>query len=454
MRRAPQNFSQIEWRRLDELKPYGPAARLHSKAQLRKLTALLERHDQVTPVIIDAANGIIDGHLVVETLKAMGRDQVMVLVAASRDEAEIKAIRLALNRIPQDSKWNNAKLKDEFEALLQLGYDLDLTGFDAVEIDTAFAIDDPGVGGTEDLPAAPAHDAAPVSQAGDLILLDRHRLVCGDARDSNAIARLMAGEVARMAFLDVPYNVPIGGFVTKGPHREFAMASGEMSNGEFRGFLEQALTAASSALCDGAIMYTCIDWRGLMPLSAAAVLAGLTQLNLCVWAKTNAGLGSFYRSQHELVPVFKKGSAPHLNNFELGQKGRSRSNIWTYKGMNAFGQERDDLLAAHPTVKPVALVRDAIKDVSRRADIVLDTFLGSGTTLIAADETGRRCFGVELDPLYVDVVVRRWQAHTGKAAIFADTGQAFDDRDAAMAAPALSRPILRLTATDDRAEPS
>ena len=209
------------------------------------------------------------------------------------------------------------------------------------------------------------------------------------------------------------------------------MASGEMSGAEFVAFLHDALDAASQGLVDGAILYVCIDWRGLTPIAVAAAKAGLSQLNLIVWTKTNAGMGTFYRSQHELIPVFKKGTAPHTNNFELGQKGRSRSNVWSYRGMNAFAADRDALLGSHPTVKPVALVRDAIKDVSRRGEIVIDTFLGSGTTLIAAEETGRRCFGMELDPLYVDVIVRRWQAHTGRPAAF-EGGELFDDRAAGL----------------------
>ena len=425
------NTPQIEIRPIAALRAYAGTARIHPPAQRRKLATLLRRHGQLTPVLVDDVNEIIDGHLVVEALKAIGETEVRVLVIANRDKADIQAIRLALNRLPQDSKWDQPRLRAEFEDLLSLGYELDLTGFDAIEIDATFSIDEPGAGELEDAPPEPAADGRAVSRPGDLILLGEHRVLCGDARCPSTIARLMGGSCARMAFLDVPYNCKISGFVTSGAHREFAMASGEMSGAEFVAFLHDALDAASQGLVDGAILYVCIDWRGLTPIAVAAAKAGLSQLNLIVWTKTNAGMGTFYRSQHELIPVFKKGTAPHTNNFELGQKGRSRSNVWSYRGMNAFAADRDALLGSHPTVKPVALVRDAIKDVSRRGEIVIDTFLGSGTTLIAAEETGRRCFGMELDPLYVDVIVRRWQAHTGRPAAF-EGGELFDDRAAGL----------------------
>lgn len=453
MKTIRPNTPQIELRAAGDLKPYENSPRLHSRGQRRKLTALLRRYGQVIPVIVDADDVIVDGHLVVEALKDMGEETIKVVVAG-HDPTEIKALRLALNRVPQDAKWNRGKLKAEFETLLNLAYDLDLTGFDAVEIDFAFAIDEPGVGGVESAPDGPAQGGVPVTRIGDLLQLGAHRVLCGDAREPEGLARLMGGDTARMAFLDVPYNVPIKGFVSGGSHREFAMASGEMSDDQFVTFLEDALRTAAATLCDGAILYVCIDWRGLTAVSLAASRVGLAQLNLCVWSKTNAGMGAFYRSQHELIPVFKKGTAPHQNNFELGQKGRSRSNVWSYRGMNAFGAERDDLLKVHPTVKPLALVIDAVKDVSGRGDIVIDTFLGSGTTLIAAEETGRRCYGVEFDPLYVDVIIRRWQAHTGQAAYFVGTSESFDAREGSATQASLSQVTLRLPAPPERGDPA
>ena len=253
----------------------------------------------------------------------------------------------------------------------------------------------------------------------------------------------MNGASAQVAFTDPPYNVAISGFVVgKGRHREFAFASGEMAKPEFTSFLAEALDGVAGAMMDGAVAFVCMDWRHIDELLTAIGAVGLTVINLCVWAKTNPGMGSLYRSQHELVFVLKKGDAPHVNNVELGAKGRSRSNVWTYRGMSSFGSERDELLGSHPTVKPTLLVADAIKDVSHRGDLVFDPFLGSGTTLIAAHRTGRRCYGVELDALYVDVIVRRWQAETGRSAVLEATGETFET--CLEVRPALAGPMALL----------
>jgi DNA modification methylase len=263
----------------------------------------------------------------------------------------------------------------------------------------------------------------------------------------------MAGAPAQMVFTDPPYNIAIGGFVVgKGRHREFNMCAGEMRPAEFADFLTQSLLAAYSVMTDGAIAFVCMDWRHMAELLIAVNRADLALMNLCVWTKTNAGMGTFYRSQHELVFALKKGDAPHINNFELGQKGRSRSNVWSYRGMNAFGAGRDELLAAHPTVKPVALVADAIKDCSRRGGIIFDPFLGSGTTVIAAHRTGRRAYGVELDAAYVDVIIRRWQAETGRPAVHADTGETFDSRSTAPSTLAIGLVAQRRLAPPSKAE--
>jgi DNA modification methylase len=267
-----------------------------------------------------------------------------------------------------------------------------------------------------------------VVEKGDLWCLGRHRLVCGDARDGAALARLMQGEQARMVFLDPPYNVPIAGHVQgrgRIQHREFAFASGEMEKDEFTGFLEQALQLCAQHSVDGSIHYVCMDWRHVDELGAAGARVYDEVKNICVWVKSNAGQGSFYRSQHELVFVFKKGGEAHVNTFGLGQHGRSRSNVWTYPGVNSFRAGRLDELAMHPTVKPVALVADAIRDCSHRGDIVLDTFLGSGTTLLAAEKVGRRGYGVEIDAVYADVTIRRWQAFTGRDAVLEASGETY-----------------------------
>jgi DNA modification methylase len=429
------NDIEIQYRNLADLEPYENSSRVHGPAKRRKLKTLLRRFGQITPVLIDEHNVIVDGHAVVEALKALGETEVKIVVLANRDPAEVKAIRLAINRLPMEAGWEAPRLKAEFEELLRIGFDMELTGFDTVEIDMALAIDDPASGEVEDAPPPPA-EGPPMTRPGDIWRLGDHHIACGDCRDRALLDRLMAGGSAQMAFTDPPYNVDIDGFVVgKGRHREFAMGSGEMSSDEFADFLTDSLLALRSTLVEGGIGYVCMDWRHMAELLVAAHRAELTLMNLCIWTKSNAGMGTFYRSQHELVFVLKKGDARHINNFELGQKGRSRSNVWTYRGMNAFGAGRDELLAAHPTVKPVALVADAIKDCSRRGGIVFDPFLGSGTTVIAAHRTGRRCYGIELDPAYVDLVVRRWQAETGRSASHADTGEVFDQRALEIATP-------------------
>ncbi len=414
------------------IKPSPHAARRHSRAQRRKLKAIIRHFGQVVPLVWDGATEtLVDGHAVFDALVELGYDEIAVVRLENHSEAEVRALRLALNRAAQDTVWDDAKLRGEIEYLVNVGFELDLTGFDAVEIDMALSIDAPIANVVEE---EPLDDLEPtgrpaVVQTGDVFVLDEHRIGCGDARDADFIRSLVAGKTVACVFSDAPYNVPIHGFVSglgKKRHREFAMASGEMPRDQFVAFLSETVSAIKPVLANGAILYLCMDWRHGGELCEAAAQNGLKQKNLCVWVKSNAGMGSFYRSQHELIYVFKHGDASHQNNFGLGAGGRTRSNVWNYRGVNAFAKDRIDLLGLHPTVKPVAMIADALRDVSRRGDIVLDSFLGSGSTLIAAEETGRVCIGVELDPLYVDVAIRRWQKRTGKDAVHAATGETFD----------------------------
>ena len=298
----------------------------------------------------------------------------------------------------------------------------------------------------------------PASRSGDLWLLGEHRLLCGDARSPGDLDRLMDGQRAAAAFTDPPYNVAIRGIVGRGSvkHREFAMASGELSDAEFVAFLREALGQAARVSKDGAVHYVCMDWRHLRQLLEAAEALYGEMLNLCVWNKTNTGQGSFYRSQHELVGVFRVGNEEHLNNIELGRFGRNRSNVWTYPGVNSFGAGRDEALAMHPTVKPVALIADALRDCTRRGDLVLDPFAGSGSTILAAERVGRRAYALEIDPRYVDVGVRRWQACTARDAIHAETGLAFDDMQARRSVDVKAQAISPVTPLADSiaSEPS
>ena len=424
-----KNSLSIEYRNVAELLAYSGNLRNHNRAQKRKILACLKKFGQVLPIAIDPNNVVIDGHAVLKAWEELGNDQIAVIVVRGRNPDDIRALRLALNRISEEAKWNQPALRTELKGLIEISYDMSITGFDQVEIDMVLATDDSPSGAVEDVPPEPDPSTPAVSKLGDLWILGTHRIICGDSRNAATLALLMGSTSAQMVFTDPPYNLAVRTIsgLGKHKHREFAMASGEMLPPQFTGFLQTTLGTTMLHVKDGGLAYVCMDWKHQRELLTAADNLGLRQMNLCVWAKTNPGMGSFYRSSHELIHIFKKGDAPHVNNWELGKKGYSRSNVWHYRGMNVPGAERDELLALHPTVKPLALVSDAIKDVTHRNDVVLDSFLGSGTTVIAAEITGRRCYGVELDPLYVDTVIRRWQAQTGGQAVLAGTKTTFDE---------------------------
>lgn len=360
--------------------------------------------------------------------QSLGLTEVPIIRLSHLTAAERRAYVVADNRLAELAGWDRELLAIELQGLaaLDLDFDLELTGFDGAELDALLDV----VASDDEPDQVPETSGPAVTRVGDIWELGPHRLICGDARSSDAYATLMAGEAARMVFTDPPYNVPINGHVGgKGriARRPFVMASGEMSAAEFETFLREVLTCAASVSLDGAIHFVCMDWRSIAPLIRVGeeVYAGFK--NLITWVKDNAGMGAFYRSQHELVAAFKVGQAAHTNNFGLGGTGRYRTNVWSYPGVSSFGKGRDEALALHPTVKPVALVADAIRDVSRRGEIVLDPFGGSGTTLIAAERTGRRARLIELDPLYCDTICRRWRQFSGQAAVLAGSGQTFEE---------------------------
>jgi DNA modification methylase len=350
-----------------------------------------------------------------------------------------------LNRLGEKGEWNFDELKVEFEELIELEASVEVSGFTLDEIDN-IRLDD-GLNAIERGPLAPETGAKAVAKLGDIYQLERNRVMCGSAIDSSVLSRLMqapeseAAREARLVFTDQPYNVPIKGHVTGGAHREFVMASGEMTPEEFLAFNFAWMEAALPFLADGGVLGTFIDWRGQPAVHAAAVKLGLAPLNLIVWNKPNAGMGNLYRSKHELLPFFKKGQEPHINNVNLGKRGRWRSNVWDYPGASSFGSDARRGLQDHPTVKPTAMLKDALLDLTHRDEIVIDPFLGSGSTLIAAEETGRICCGVELDPLYVDVIIRRFESANGVAAVLVETGETFAEVAARRAAEALVRPI-------------
>jgi DNA modification methylase len=413
------------------LHPLARNPRTHSKTQIRQIAASIKQFGFTNPVLVDRHGGIVAGHGRVEAAKLIGLESVPTIQLEDLSEAEIRAYVIADNRLAELAGWDSEILALELQGLaeLDLDFDLTITGFETPEID--LLIGGLVATGEDEDPADSVPEPAPgpaVTRPGDLWCIGRHRLICGDALDPEIYRQLLGDARAQMVFTDPPYNVPIDGHVCglgEVRHRDFAIAAGEMTEAEFTAFLAQAFENLTHHSADGAIHYVCMDWRHVYALLTAARGIYSELKNLCVWAKTNAGMGSFYRSQHELVFVFKAGTGPHINNVELGRHGRHRTNVWTYPGLNSFGKERDAALALHPTVKPVALVRDAILDASKRGGIVLDAFAGSGTTLVAAEKAGRRGYGIELDPTYCDVIVQRVEAVSGHEAILEATGERF-----------------------------
>jgi DNA modification methylase len=407
-------------------------ARTHSKHQIRQIAASIREFGFTNPVLVDRKNTIIAGHGRVEAAKLEGIEQVPTILLENLTEDEIRAYVLADNRLAEKAGWAKEILAIELQHLIALDNDLDvtLTGFEIPEID--LILQEAGAQQDKD-DLIEINQAAPaVTQAGDLWQMGKHRVLCGNALHDSSYQSLLGNRRAQAVFIDPPYNVQIDGNVCgKGSikHREFSMASGELSEAEFVAFLNTVFRLLARYSMGGSVHYICIDWRHMSELLAAGKQIYDTLLNLCVWAKDNGGMGSFYRSQHELVFVFRNGKGPHRNNIQLGQFGRNRTNVWEYPGVSTQSKqgEEGNLLALHPTVKPVQLIADAMLDCSARGEIILDSFLGSGSTLIAAERVGRVCYGMEIDPLYVDVAIRRWQRLTGDRAIHAATNKNFDD---------------------------
>jgi len=404
--------------KLADLTPAKHRVRKLAEVQIARVLASIETYGFIVPVLIRKCRELVDGHIRVEAAKRAGLSEIPCLVVEHLSETELRALQISLNRTAETGEWDLGALEIELKALEVEEFPLEILGFSVQETDGLMA---------EDAPPEPEFETRgpAVTQLGDSWRLGPHRVVCGDARDAEVLSTLMGQELARLALTDPPYNVPIAGHVTSGDHREFAMAIGEMSQAEFREFLKASIAAAMAHLMEGGLFGSFMDWRSVALLIEAGESLGLELLNLIVWNKTNAGMGSLWRSQHELLPVFKKGTAPHINNVELGKHMRHRSNVWTYAGANTFGSDASQALADHPTPKPIPLLEDALRDVTERKDIVLDPFLGSGSMLLAAERTGRRCRGVELDPIYVDLAVRRWEQLTGKVAMLEETGKSF-----------------------------
>lgn len=425
-------FAQVVERAIAGLRPYPGNARTHSKKQLKQIAASISRFGFTNPVLVSDDGEVIAGHGRVEAAKSLGWKTVPTIALSHLSDAERRAYVLADNKLALNAGWDRDILAIELQALVDAEFDVELTGFSLAEIDLvldeASDADPDGIDAPED--AVPMLVGEPVTQRGDVWLLGRHKLLCGDAQQASDFAALMGNERVDLVFTDPPYNVKIDGNVCglgSVRHREFAFASGEMSEDQFTCFLATTLGNASATMRDGAIAFVCMDWRHMGELLIAGRHAFTELKNLVVWNKTNGGMGAFYRSKHELVFVFKQGTAEHTNSFGLGETGRYRTNVWDYAGISSIGTSRSEELAMHPTVKPVALIADAIRDCSRRGEVVLDCFGGSGSTLIAAEKTGRKARLIEYDPLYCDTIVRRWQRLTGKLAHLQGCNGTFED---------------------------
>jgi DNA modification methylase len=434
MHPATEQTLEIVYQPLESLKPDPKNPRSHSEKQLKQIAKSIEAFGFNVPILIDVQGSIIAGHGRVEAAKRLSIATVPTIQLEHLTDAQKRAFMIADNRLTEHAAWDDRLLAEQLKALseVNLDFSLEITGFEMAEIDLFIeGLNSPA---DEEDPAdvIPESKATPVSRAGDLWLLDNHRVLCASALDESSYDALLQDKRADIVFTDPPYNVPIEHHASgKGEvqHRNFVMASGEMTEDEFIAFLARSCELLARYSVDGSLHFVCMDWRHVRELLAAGRKAYSELKNLCVWVKDRGGMGSLYRSQHELVFLFKNGAAPHRNNVQLGKFGRTRSNVWQYPSVNSFGRsgQEGNLLALHPTVKPVAMVSDAIFDCSARGDIVLDAFLGSGTTVIAAERTGRICLGLELDPIYVDTAVRRWQTFTRRVAVHAESGLTFSE---------------------------
>lgn len=415
---------QIRMVQLEELRSSSHYTRKLTPQQLERVTASIADLGFCTPILI-ADGAIIDGHTRLEAARQLGLSEVPTIDCSHLTKTDCRKLALALNRTAETGEWDLDLLKIEFEELIELEIDLGSTGFSVQEQDIILLDGAPN----EEEAEIAEPPLAPVTRLGDIWDLDGHRIICGSALEAEVHEKLLSGELASAVLTDPPYNVKIAGNVSglgKKKHGEFKMASGEMSEAEFAQFLITVIALAALNLKIGSVLFVFMDWRSIHLLYQAGFAANLSLKNLVVWYKQSGGMGAFYRSAHELIAVMCKGDTLRTNNIQLGKHGRDRSNVWCVPGANRPGSSANEMLGQHATPKPVEMCVDAILDVTNRDDVVLDPFLGSGTTLIAAEKSGRRCFGIELEPGFVDVAILRWQRLTGKSAYLAGTNQSFD----------------------------
>jgi DNA modification methylase len=429
--RLGHGSKHIEWVSIGSLRPNSRNPRTHSKKQIRQIAASIREFGFVSPVIVDDGKMILAGHGRIEGARLLGLTNVPVVRLDHLTLVQKRAYLIADNKIAQEAGWDREILAIELGEMIELlpaeGFDVSLTGFETSEIDLLLA--DMAASSNEPQESIPSPPAIAVTQPGDLWLLGRHRLLCGDAQQTSQFTRLMSGASAAAVFCDPPYNLRVSSIGGRGRvrHPEFAFGSGEMQPQQFQRFLSKILANGIRFSTAGAVHFVCIDWRHVTDLITVCRKIYGDMLNLVVWNKTNAGQGSFYRSQHELIGVFRVGEHSHKNNVELGRFGRNRSNVWTYAGVNTFGRGRMEALAVHPTVKPTALVADALLDCTARGDAVLDQCAGSGTIFLAAEKVGRVAYGLEIEPRYIDVAIQRWQDLTKLEATLEGDGRSFEE---------------------------
>jgi len=441
-----ENMNNIILMDADDIFPYERNPRNITSAAISKVAESIKEFGFLNPIIVDKNNIIIAGHTRLKACQKLGINKVPVIKAEHLTPAQVQAYRIADNRTGEEATWNKDLLAIEIGELKDLisnnqkdnAFDISLTGFDLKELEAlnnlklsnSFNDNDKDEDEGNRIPEL-IESKPPITKAGDIWLLGKHKLLCGDSTNFGDVQKLMGEELANMVFTDPPYNVKVKDIMGSGKvqHEEFAMASGEMNEEEFINFLKDIFTNIYATSKDGSIHYICMDWKHIYEIIKAGKEVFTEYKQLCIWNKDNGGMGSFYRSKHELIFVFKKGKAPHTNNFGMGEYGRYRSNVWDYPAINSFaGREvvtnedgkkvsgTSKELEMHPTVKPLKMVMDAILDCSNEGELITDFFLGSGTTLIASEKTNRRCYGIEISPHYCDVIVKRWEELTGNKA--------------------------------------
>jgi DNA modification methylase len=424
------NYLPISELKLDSENPVD-----HKPRQIRQIANSIEEFGFITPVVIDGNKKVIAGHGRIPAASLLGWTKVPTIYIDHLSEKQIKAFQIADNKLTKNSTWNERLLGEQLKFLSEseLDFNIEVTGFEMAEIDMYIEGLSEQPKGDDPADVLPDDQTAvSVTRPGDRYLLGENVILCGDALNEAKYRELMGQERAAMASADPPFNVPIEGNVSglgAIQHHNFAMACGEMNKEQFTAFLVRLFSLLALYSLDGALHFICMDWRHISELLAAGEQVYTELKNLCVWVKNHTGMGAFYRSRHELVFVYKHGRDRSRNNVMLGKHGRDRTNVWTYPSPRTPSEE-GNLLALHPTVKPVRMIADAILDCTARGEIVLDPCLGSGTSVIAAERTGRRCFGLEIDPRYVDTVIRRWQRYTGGEALHAQSSRSFNELEA------------------------